>query len=285
MARPDYGVITSIGREHLEFFRDLDGVVQEEGILAELLPAGGRLFINADTAMAEAICSRTSARVVRVGSAETCDWRVYGIRVTRSGTRFRLASPRAELTGEYKIPLLGRHQAVNAALAVAVAAEQGLSREAIDAGLLACEPARMRLQVWEYRGVTVLDDAYNANADSMSAALETLRELPCKGRRVAVLGNMAELGAESEAAHEEVGRKAAECGVEQLFAIGSMAQVFARGARSAGLNRVMEFPDATAAAVAVKSFLRDGDLLLLKASRASRLERLTELLRQNGGKK
>jgi UDP-N-acetylmuramoyl-tripeptide--D-alanyl-D-alanine ligase len=278
MARPDYGVITSIGREHLEFFRDLAGVVREEGILAELLPAGGRLFINADTAMAEAICSRTSARVVRVGSAETCDWRVYGIRVTRSGTRFRLAGPRAELTGEYKIPLLGRH------LAVAVAAEQGLSREAIDAGLLACEPARMRLQIWEYRGVTVLDDAYNANADSMSAALETLRELPCKGRRVAVLGDMAELGAESEAAHEEVGRKAAECGVEQLFAIGSMAQVFARGARSAGLNRVMEFPDATAAAVAVKSFLRDGDLLLLKASRSSRLERLSELLPQNGGK-
>jgi UDP-N-acetylmuramoyl-tripeptide--D-alanyl-D-alanine ligase len=222
--------------------------------------------------------------VVRVGSAADADWRVYGIRVTRSGTRFRLAAPRPGFSAEYKVSLLGRHQAINAALAVAVAAELGLSREQLEAGLLSCQPARMRLQVWEFRGVTVLDDAYNANADSMTAALETLRELPCKGRRIAVLGNMAELGAQSEAAHEEVGRKAAECGVEQLFAIGSMAQVFARGARSAGLNRVMEFPDAAAAAVAVKSFLREGDLLLLKASRSSRLERLSELLRQNGGK-
>src|SRR6266853_6429992 len=89
-------------------------------------------------------------------------------------------------------------------------------------------------------GVRILDDAYNANADSMLAALQTLQELPCKGRRMAVLGDMAELGAHSEAAHEEVGRRAAELGVEQLFVVGKMAAVMARGARNAGLNRVLE---------------------------------------------
>src|SRR5438105_7789608 len=115
----------------------------------------------------------------------------------------------------------------------------------------------------------------------MVAALETLQDLPCKGRRVAVLGDMAELGAHSEAAHEEVGRYAAEHGVGQLFAVGKMAGVMARGARDAGLNRVFEFADVETAAVAVKSFLKSGDLLLLKASRAARLERISEILRRS----
>jgi UDP-N-acetylmuramoyl-tripeptide--D-alanyl-D-alanine ligase len=127
--------------------------------------------------------------------------------------------------------------------------------------------------------VRVLDDAYNANADSVGAALQTLQELPCKGRRVAVLGDMAELGAHSEAAHAEVGRRAAELGVAQLFAVGKMAPIMARAARDAGLNRVFEFTDVETAAAAVKSFVKSGDLVLLKASRATRLERIGDALR------
>ena len=94
----------------------------------------------------------------------------------------------------------------------------------------------MRLQLWESGGVQVLDDAYNANADSMLAALQVLKDLPCKGRRVAVLGDMAELGTHSETAHAEIGRQAAETGVDQLFAVGKMAPFMARSARDAGLN-------------------------------------------------
>src|SRR5437870_13699538 len=108
----------------------------------------------------------------------------------------------------------------------------------------------MRMQLWEMGGVRVLDDAYNANADSMLAALQTLQELPCKGRRVAVLGDMAELGAHSEAAHEEVGRRVAELGIGQLFAVGKMAPVMARGARDAGLKRLLEFADVDTAGAA-----------------------------------
>jgi UDP-N-acetylmuramoyl-tripeptide--D-alanyl-D-alanine ligase len=110
----------------------------------------------------------------------------------------------------------------------------------------------------------------------MLAALQTLQALPCKGRRVAVLGDMAELGAHSEAAHEEVGRQAAGLGVGQLFAVGKMARVMARGARGAGLNRVLEFTDVETATAALRSFVRAGDLVLLKASRATRLERIVE---------
>lgn len=283
--QPLYGVITSIGREHLEFFGDLNGVAREEGWLAELLPAGGKLFINGDTEWTLSIAQRCPAMVVRAGMGQDNDWRVSQLRPDRQGLTFRVEGPSAQFCGEYHVNLLGRHQAVNALFAICLGAELGLDRAEIQTGLAACKPAKMRLQLWELNGVRVLDDAYNANADSMLAALQTLQELPCKGRRLAVLGDMGELGAQSEAAHEEVGRRAAELGIGQLFAVGKMAPVMARGARNAGLNRVMEFADVATAALAVKQFVRDGDLLLLKASRASCLEQVGEQLRAGAVRK
>jgi UDP-N-acetylmuramoyl-tripeptide--D-alanyl-D-alanine ligase len=196
----------------------------------------------------------------------------------RNGLSFHVRGPES-FSGEYRISLLGRHQAVNALFAVALGVELGLGQAQIERGLAECRAASMRLQMCDLNGVRVLDDAYNANADSMVAALQTLHELPCKGRKLAVLGDMAELGAHSAAAHEEVGRRAAELGIGQLFAVGRMAPEMARGARAAGLNRVLEFADVEAAAPAVKQFVKQGDMLLLKASRATRLERILELLR------
>ncbi len=282
MIRPVYGVITSIGREHLEFFGDLAGVALEEGHLAELLPADGKLLLNGDSEWSEPIGRRSTAPVLRVGCGAANDWRVAAMRPDKQGLTFRVEAPNSAFSGDYRVNLLGRHQAVNALFAICLGAEMGLGREEIARGLLECKPPKMRLQVWELNGIRVLDDAYNANSDSMLAALRTLQELPCKGRRVAVLGDMGELGIHSEAAHEEVGRQAAELGVGQLFAVGKMASVMARGARSAGLNRVFEFSDVATAAAAVKQFIKDGDLLLLKASRAARLEQIGDVLRAGG---
>ncbi len=279
MIRPNYGVITCIGREHLEFFGDLAGVAREEGWLAELLPADGKLFVNGDDEWTGSLVERTRAAVVRVGLAAGNGWRARGLRVDRKGVRFQVDGPNADLAGEYRIQLLGRHQVVNALFAIAVGAELGLNRAEVAQGLAECRPAKMRLELWERAGVRVLDDAYNANADSVAAALRTLRDLPCKGRRVAVLGDMAELGSRSEAAHEEIGRMAAELGVGQLFAVGKMAPIVARGARGAGLTRVFDFREVDTAAAAVTSFVRSGDLVLLKASRATRLERIADALR------
>ncbi len=279
MIRPKYGVITNIGREHLEFFGDLAGVAQEEGGLAELLPADGRLFVNGDNEWTEKIVRRTRAGVVRAGLGERNDWRAKGIRPDKNGVTFRVDAPKVEWNGEFRINLLGRHQVTNALLAMAVSEELGLGRSAVRDGLAGCKPAKMRLQFWEADGVRVLDDTYNANADSALAALETLCDLPLQGRRVAVLGDMNELGAHSEAAHAEVGRCAAELGIGQLFAVGKMAPVTARAARDAGLNRVIEFADVETAMAALKSFLKAGDVVLLKASRAVRLERIGETLK------
>ncbi len=279
MIAPKFGIITSIGREHLEFFGDVAGVAQEEGWLAELLPADGKLFLNGDSEWADKIAARTKSQVVRVGLGEKNDWRAKKIRLDKNGVTFQVAAPDEKFSGEYRVSLLGKHQAVNALFAAAVGAELGLTRDEIRDGLVACQPAKMRLNFWEANGVRVLDDSYNANADSTVAALETLCGLPLQGRRVAVLGDMAELGAHSAAAHAEVGRRAAELAVGQLFAVGKMAAVTAQAARDAGLMRVFEFAEVEAALGVVRSFVKPGDVVLLKASRAARLERIAEMLK------
>jgi len=279
MAAPKYGVLTNVGREHLEFFGDEAGVAREEGWLAELLPADGRLFANGDNVWTDEIARRCPAPVVRVGLGDRNDWRAEAVVFEPDGVRFRVAAPGAGFSREYRVGLLGRHQVVNSLLAIAVGAELGLSPGRVARGLAECKGAKMRMQLLECNGVRILDDSYNANSDSMAAALATLQELPCDGRRIAVLGDMAELGAQSEAAHEELGRRAAELGVGQLFAVGRNAAFVARGARRGGLHRVFEFADVEAAAQEVKRFLKHGDLMLVKASRSTRLERVTEAVR------
>ena len=279
LIRPQYGVLTNIGREHLEFFGDIGGVAAEEGWVAEVLPADGTLFVNGDDEWCDRIGQRTRATTVRVGLGERNDWCARSIRTTTKGVTFRVDAPRAEYSGEYRIRLLGRHQVLNALLAVAVGERLGLDQAEIQRGLAECQPPKMRLQLWDNGDIRILDDSYNANADSMLAALQVLMDLPCKGRRVAVLGDMAELGAQAEAAHAEVGRRVAELGVGQLFAVGKMAAGIARSAREAGLTRVIEFADVEGAAAALKTLLKPGDVVLLKASRATGLERIVNALR------
>jgi UDP-N-acetylmuramoyl-tripeptide--D-alanyl-D-alanine ligase len=280
LAQPRFGVIPSIGREHLEFFGDLAGVIQEEGYLAEALPADGRLFLNGDTAGASEIIRRCSAPVVRVGFAEGNQWRAGHVRTDESGVSFDVDCAVPGFSREFRIALLGRHQIINALLAAAVGAELGLDAEEVQRGLAECAPAKMRLQRWTLNHVQVLDDSYNANADSMRAALDTLREFPCRGRRVAVLGDMAELGPAAIAAHMEIGRYAAEKGIQHLVVVGQMAAVIGRAAREGGLSSVEDFQDVESAAAALREYLRPDDVVLLKASRAMAMERIGDLLRK-----
>jgi UDP-N-acetylmuramoyl-tripeptide--D-alanyl-D-alanine ligase len=210
---------------------------------------------------------------------ETNDWRATRVRLDKNGSTFQVVGPETGLNGEYRLNLLGKHQIANALLAIAIGAELGLKYAQICSGLADCPPPKMRMQYWEANGVRVLDDAYNANTDSMIAALETLCDLPLQGRRVAVLGDMGEQGVHSASAHAEVGRHAARLGVGQLFAVGPMAAGTAQAARAAGLKRVIEFADVDSAVLAVKKFLKTGDVVLLKASRSARLERIAESLK------
>jgi UDP-N-acetylmuramoyl-tripeptide--D-alanyl-D-alanine ligase len=279
MVQPRYGVLTSIGLEHLEFFGDLDGVAREEGWIAQVLPPDGKLFVNGDSPKLQSILDRCSAQIVRIGFGPENDWRISRPLMDENGLSFAVEAPMGDFSRVFRIALLGRHQAVNASLAMAVAAELGLNAEEAQRGVLACPPAKMRLEPWKAGGVQVLDDSYNANADSARAALETLHDFPCRGRRVAVLGEMAELGGHAAAAHADTGRLAARLGVDWLFAVGEMAEVMAGAAREAGLSQVTECREMAAAAEAVRAFVQPGDVVLLKASRAMKIERIGALLR------
>ena len=280
LIRPRYGVLTSIGREHLEFFGDLAGVIEEEGALAEALPPEGCLFVNGDIEGLEAIRARCRAAVVTVGEGEDCDWQLTGTVLNNDGTTFELLSPKGDWSGAYHVNLLGHQNARNAALAIALAAELGLSREELDQGLQCCRPASMRMEMQTLGGVRIINDAYNSNPDSLLAALETMGLFPTKGKRIAILGDMAELGQASEFAHVEVGRLAARLGMDGLVAVGQWANKMVRAAQEEGLANVAAFDDINVAGQALAVKLSSGDLVLIKGSRAARMERIIELLKE-----
>lgn len=281
MAAPSIGIITSIGREHLEFFGDLDGVIQEEGTIAAALDRHSHLILNADTAGIESITSRTMAQVIRCGSQPEAHWRFLRIRSDGESSEFEVRAPIADYCGDYRVHVLGRHMVSNAVMALTVASLLGVPAAAARVGLAQCRPAKRRMNVHLMGGVKVIDDAYNANPDSMLAALQTLNDLPCAGRRVAVLGQMAELGPHSETAHAEVGRAAAHCGVTHLFAVGQHSEWMVKAARDASLKHAAAFQTAADAGNAALKELRSGDVVLVKASRSTRLETVVDLFREH----
>lgn len=280
MVQPKIGVITSIGREHLEFFGDLDGVAKEEGTLAEMLPKNGLLVINGDSPEVKSIIHRAKCRVVKVGVGEHNNWIIEPLTTSEEGTRFRLAAPDANWSGEWSVGLLGRHHAINAALAIVVGKELEVGRAEIQRGLSNCRPAKMRMQVERINGATILNDAYNANADSMCVALRTLAEFPARGRRIAILGDMAELGETAAAAHREVGSLAGELKIDHVVAIGRHSILTADCARAAGAGNASAFLDFNTAVAAILHLAQADDVILVKASRSAKLERVVDALRK-----
>ena len=275
MSSPTHGILTGIGREHLEHFGDLTGVAQEEGVLGELLPESGKLFLYGDGPWVKALVERSQAEVITAGFGPTNDWRVETVRLMAEGTVFTIKTPEAEWCGEYRTPLLGKPQAGNAALALAAAYVVGVNPAKARKGLAESPVPAMRMQWQEAGGVRWLNDAYNANADSILAALATLAELDCRGQRIAVIGAMAELGEHTAEAHAEAG--AAAAALDGLLAVGKHAEVTAESARRAGLERVATAADVDEAIAALRDWVVPGDVVLLKASRAARLD---EVLRQ-----
>lgn len=283
LVEPSIGVLTSIGREHLEFFLDLDGVTREEGTVAEVLPKSGTFVLNGDCPHARTVASRTEARVVTIGRGAENQWRILGMEMHQNGTTFELSAPQREYSGIYRLGLLGFHQVINATCAVVVGSVLGVGRNLIEEGLRNCRGAKMRMELKQFGPLTVLDDTYNANADSMRAALRTLADYPAApgARRTAILGDMGELGPHTQAAHEEVGKFAGELDLSILIAIGKNATLTAATARRSGVGEVMEYSSVEEAQPNLAGQFRPGDVVLVKASRSSRLERVVELIEKN----
>jgi UDP-N-acetylmuramoyl-tripeptide--D-alanyl-D-alanine ligase len=279
IGRPRIGVVTAVQPVHLTRIGSLDAIEIEKGRLVEGLPPGGTAILNADDERVRRMADRTAARVVTYGFAPDADIRAEAVEsLGPGGMRFELRTPAGGRA--VTIPALGRHAVQNALAAAAVGGAAGIDLEAIARGLATASEAAHRGELIRLGDVTIVDDSYNAAPASMLAALGVLAGL--RGRRVAVLGEMLELGEGSEAGHLEVGRAAGRI-ADLLVVVGAAAGGIAEGALEAGLEaeRILHVADAEAARDVLRPRLVPGDVVLVKASRGMALDRLVDALRED----
>ncbi len=281
IAEPTHGVLTNIGPTHLETLGDVRTVARAKGEMLDALPAAGAAVLNADDAFYDELCARVPGRVLSFGFSRRAD--VRALHVDTRGPAF--TNLRVGVRGRARpfsvsLAVAGAHNVANALAAVAAGLAVGVGEGAIRAGLARYRPAGMRSEVRRWRGVTVLNDCYNANPASMRAALRWLAEARGSGRAIAVLGDMLELGGEAMQAHREIGVEASRLGTDYLLTVGALAAGIAEGAREEGMpaDHVIAAPNHNALAVRLRGILRKGDVVLLKGSRGARMERVLEAL-------
>lgn len=283
---PRIGLVLNVGTAHIGEFGGREQIAQAKGELVESLPEDGAAILNADDPLVRAMASRTKARVVLFGESGEADVRAENVRLTDLGQPvFSLHTPSG--CSDVTMRLYGEHHVSNALAAAAVAHELGMSADEIARALSEADSlSRWRMEVTERPdGVTVVNDAYNANPESMRAALRALVAMG-RGRRTwAVLGQMAELGDEALAEHDAIGRLAVRLNVSKLVAVGgreaSWLQLGAYNEGSWGEESV-HVSDAQAAVDLLRSELRPGDVVLVKASRSVGLERVAQALLADG---
>ncbi|WP_370619217.1 UDP-N-acetylmuramoyl-tripeptide--D-alanyl-D-alanine ligase [Mumia sp. Pv 4-285] len=283
IAGPHVGAVLNVGTAHLGEFGSVETIERTKGELVEALGPDGVAVLNADDPRTAAMRSRTTARVTTYGAAEDADVQIRDLVVGRDGEpTFTLVA--GSDSAEVHVPLLGAHQASNAAAAAAIALAVGLEVETIaDAlGSVVTRSAwRMERHV-RADGLVVVNDAYNANPESVGAALRAVTAMREDGRVVAVLGEMLELGGAARRAHADVGTLAADLGVTQVVAVGSGSRPVHDAATAAGTASV-HVDDVAAAVAWLQRYVREGDIVLVKASRASGLERVAAALLTEGG--
>jgi UDP-N-acetylmuramoyl-tripeptide--D-alanyl-D-alanine ligase len=262
---------------HIEVLGSQEAIVDAKAEIVRCIGPDGRVFLNGDDALTARLAEQTRATVVTYGTEEHDDVRAVGLTVGEDG----LPSFTLEADGDsadVTLPIPGRHNAYNAAAAAAVALYLGLSLSEIAEGLSSAQTTGMRMEVFaSASGVTVINDAYNASPASMRAALTTLHDMPADGRRIAVLGDMAELGSLSELAHFGLGELVPKS-ADLLVTVGTCAQRIAEGARAEGMPAESVRPCANVdeAIEVLADILAPGDVVLVKASRVMRLERVVE---------
>ncbi|MBQ0830500.1 UDP-N-acetylmuramoyl-tripeptide--D-alanyl-D-alanine ligase [Streptomyces tagetis] len=283
---PSVGLVLNVGSAHIGEFGGREQIAEAKGELVEALPEDGVAVLNADDPLVRAMAARTKAKVILFGESGEADVRAENVRLTDSGQpSFRLHTPSG--ARDVTMRLYGEHHVSNALAAAAVAHELGMSADEIATALSeAGSLSRWRMEVTERPdGVTVVNDAYNANPESMRAALRALAAMG-KGRRTwAVLGQMAELGDEALAEHDAVGRLAVRLNVSKLVAVGGREAAWLQlGAYNEGSwgEESVHVSDAQAAVDLLRSELRPGDVVLVKASRSVGLESVAAALLDAG---
>jgi UDP-N-acetylmuramoyl-tripeptide--D-alanyl-D-alanine ligase len=275
IAPPRLGAVLNVGRAHVGgYFADRAEVAQAKGELVEALPADGVAVLNADDPEVIKMAFRTAARPVTFGRAGQADVRAADVTLDADGrSSFTLITP--DGTAPVRLNLRGEHNVANALAAAAMAGALGMTpAEVAEALSAAVARSKWRMDVTRRPdGVRVINDAYNANPESMRAALTALSSMAGRGRAFAVLGQMAELGGNSTAWHEEIGAFAARAGVSGLVVVGDQATPMLAGAKSepGWRGELLHVPDGPAAAAAIAERIRPGDTVLVKASRSAGL--------------
>lgn len=285
VAQPTHALITNIGREHLEFFKDLKGVAKEERAAFDfVLDHNGTAFINMDDPLLKPAAKKFGNRAMTYGANREQDVpfvQVEKIGIAKDG-RVELRVMCEGKSFNIRTHLFADYAPNMIAAAFAVGLHFHMRRVEIKPRIEFFRPHSNRLEVIHVDGVTVLNDVYNANPDSMESALRTLKEFPTTGRRFAVLGDMFELGRAAGREHRALGKKVAEFGLQHVYFTGKHSkQAYTTAAESSnGRPRNSYFADKEKLAVALRDALRPGDAVLIKGSRGMKMEEFIDLLQR-----
>ena len=278
MAAPTVGVVTNVGETHIELLGSIENIARAKSEMVEALGEGGTAILNADDPRVLAMREKAKkgVSVLTFGENETADVRGTDIAQDGMESRFAATFPDGKKQS-YRLPLPGRHNISNALAALAVGYALGLSPEAMAPGLAAPAMSGARFACEKRGDYTIINDAYNASPLSMSAAIRTMKEI-AKGRRVAVLGDMLELGDVAKEAHRRVGEELAKSGAAALVTRGTLGEEIAAGAERAGMTEVYRCASHEEAAATLKKILRPGDTVLFKGSHGMQMDKIIGLL-------
>lgn len=273
IAQPDIGIITNIGVAHIEFLGSRDAIAQEKGMLAQAVPARGAMVLNADDEYTPVISKRTPAKKILCG-IDAGEIRATDIHSGADGTTFELSTPQGKTAARINVP--GEHMVRNALLAIAAGIVLGLTPAECVAGLAKANLTKGRLEQKNIRGIHVIDDSYNANPDSMVAALRTLAKMPTTGKHIAVLGRMGELGKEAENGHRQAGEEAGRQQLDHVVGVGTDAAWITESAREYGAKNISQVDSNEEAVALLRALAQPGDVVLVKGSRSARMEKIVE---------
>ena len=277
VAAPNIGIVTNVCEVHMELLGSIENIAKAKAELVEAIPAGGTVLLNADDERVAAMRSMAAdgVRVLTYGLGADADIRAEALRLAAGGAQFMVTWGNER--HDYSIPLAGRHNVSNALAALAAGFVLGCTPQEMQAGLRTLTPTKMRYEVYEIGARRFINDAYNASPSSMCAAIETTASL-YHGRRIAVLGDMLELGAAAEEAHREIGKRVAELGFAALVTYGEQARWMHKAAEAAGCSVCYHAESHEAAAKYLREMLVDGDTVLFKGSRGMKMEQIIALL-------
>ena len=280
IAQPTGAIVTNIGEAHLAGLKSAAGVAREKGALVAGLGPEHFCVLNADCAYTPQLAASTEARVLTFGLDSQADLMARDLHFEGGCSHFTLTGSALERPLALRLPMLGSHMVQNLLAALAAVVGMGVPLDEVLAGVPGLQGAVRRSQVHRTGSRTIIDDSYNANPLSMAAGIRQLARMECAGQRILVAGDMLELGERAPERHREVGRLAVRFGLDRLVCVGTFADQIAAGAQGAGMerSRVLTLPDGEACVRSLAGTIQDGDVVLVKASRGARLDRLVEAL-------